>query len=259
MSHTLSFHWPDVLNQHITQLYHESQNLDVNEFVQFAMRLLSELADSTEVSWQVSDIHSVHSTCLVGREMDHLGECSVVLDAYSVRHSFNVHTTGRRFSAAEDSSLRFFCDHMVAALNQNIRAHIKRNDEDAIATLDGVVMFGTESFLAAILDVKALMISVNENQNEAGKASLLEQGEKVLFSEIEGNLVFTSLFDMSAYKERLTKRELLVACLIGQMKSNADIAERLMVSVKTVENQLTKIYSKLDISNRAELVSLLNR
>jgi len=71
--------------------------------------------------------------------------------------------------------------------------------------------------------------------------------------------LLASITDMSAYADCLTAREIQVAFLIGQFFSNAAIAGALGISVKTVENQLTRIYQKLTLRNRSELVAQLNQ
>ena len=64
--------------------------------------------------------------------------------------------------------------------------------------------------------------------------------------------------DYSEKLTLLTERELVIAYLIGNLLSNNEIAEQLEISVKTVENQLTSIYRKLQLRNRSELVARLN-
>lgn len=49
----------------------------------------------------------------------------------------------------------------------------------------------------------------------------------------------------------LTKREKEVALLVAEGLSNREIAFTLCISEKTVENHLTEIYSKLNISGRS--------
>jgi len=55
----------------------------------------------------------------------------------------------------------------------------------------------------------------------------------------------------------LTRREQEVAALACQGLSNADIAERLVVSVRTVESHLYSAYGKLGVSDRAGLPAVL--
>jgi DNA-binding NarL/FixJ family response regulator len=58
---------------------------------------------------------------------------------------------------------------------------------------------------------------------------------------------------------RLTAREREVATLAAAGRSNKQIAEQLSLSVRTVENQLCRVYEKLDLTGREELVRALAR
>ncbi|WP_370325441.1 response regulator [Euzebya sp.] len=53
----------------------------------------------------------------------------------------------------------------------------------------------------------------------------------------------------------LTEREIDVVNLIAQGRSNAEIAEALFVSEKTVKNHINRAYAKLGVSNRAEAIA----
>ncbi len=55
----------------------------------------------------------------------------------------------------------------------------------------------------------------------------------------------------------LTKREREVAVLAATGITSKDIADRLFVSVRTVDNHLGRVYDKLGISSRAELAVIL--
>jgi DNA-binding CsgD family transcriptional regulator/tetratricopeptide (TPR) repeat protein/RecA/RadA recombinase len=57
----------------------------------------------------------------------------------------------------------------------------------------------------------------------------------------------------------LSKRELTIARLVHEGLSNRQIAEQLSISVKTVENHLTNIFRRLEISSRAQLATLIER
>jgi DNA-binding NarL/FixJ family response regulator len=57
----------------------------------------------------------------------------------------------------------------------------------------------------------------------------------------------------------LTPREREIATLAATGASNREIAERLVVSVRTVENSLQRAYGKLGIRNRAELAGVLQQ
>jgi len=59
--------------------------------------------------------------------------------------------------------------------------------------------------------------------------------------------------------ESLTPSEATIVDLAGQGLTNTQIAERLYVSRRTVESHLGRIYAKLDLSTRAQLVAATAR
>lgn len=71
-------------------------------------------------------------------------------------------------------------------------------------------------------------------------------------SDIGGKL------DLIASDHRLTVREREVMELVYNGFTNNDIAETLYISVNTVKKHIRNIYEKLDVSNRIELVHLIN-
>ncbi|WP_243225007.1 helix-turn-helix transcriptional regulator [Microbacterium sp. CIAB417] len=63
----------------------------------------------------------------------------------------------------------------------------------------------------------------------------------------------------AAWEPLVTERELQVAMLVVEGASNRDIAERLQLSVRTVEVHLGRVFAKLDVRSRAELIVLAHR
>jgi DNA-binding CsgD family transcriptional regulator len=55
----------------------------------------------------------------------------------------------------------------------------------------------------------------------------------------------------------LTGTEQQIADLVASGKSNAEVAQTLSISVKTVEWNLSKIYRKLHVASRTELAAKL--
>ena len=58
--------------------------------------------------------------------------------------------------------------------------------------------------------------------------------------------------------DELTRREREIAELAALGLSSRQIAERLVVSVRTVDNHLQRVYRKLGIARRAELPGLVS-
>jgi DNA-binding CsgD family transcriptional regulator len=59
--------------------------------------------------------------------------------------------------------------------------------------------------------------------------------------------------------ESLTGRELEVARLVGERKTNAEIAAELFLSRKTLETHLRNIFRKLNVGSRVELARAVER
>ena len=57
----------------------------------------------------------------------------------------------------------------------------------------------------------------------------------------------------------LTSRELQVARLVVDRKTNPQIAAELFLSQKTVETHLRNIFRKIDVSSRVELARAVER
>jgi DNA-binding CsgD family transcriptional regulator len=55
----------------------------------------------------------------------------------------------------------------------------------------------------------------------------------------------------------LTERERDVAELVARGRTNREVAAALFLSEKTVENHLSRVYAKLGLRSRAELVAAL--
>jgi len=54
--------------------------------------------------------------------------------------------------------------------------------------------------------------------------------------------------------DELTPRELEVLCLIAQGRRNHEIAERLVISEKTVGNHVSNIFAKLQVNDRSQAI-----
>jgi DNA-binding NarL/FixJ family response regulator len=59
--------------------------------------------------------------------------------------------------------------------------------------------------------------------------------------------------------ETLTQRELEVARLVVDRRTNPEIAAELFLSIKTIESHLRSIFRKLDVTSRYEVARAVER
>ncbi len=59
--------------------------------------------------------------------------------------------------------------------------------------------------------------------------------------------------------ETLTQREVQVARLVVDRRTNPEIAQELFLSVKTIETHMRTIFRKLDVSSRYEVARVMER
>lgn len=83
------------------------------------------------------------------------------------------------------------------------------------------------------------------------------RGKRSLSPEIRHLLTDEEAYTMQV--EPLTSREQEVWQLVAQGLRNNEIAERLHISVKTVESHLTRLYGKLGIQSRAEAIAIAQK
>ncbi len=87
-------------------------------------------------------------------------------------------------------------------------------------------------------------------QITAGKNVLIPPLEEFFGQEVQDTIKEIATY----YHDPLTDREKNVLSLIGSGCSNATIAEVMEINEKTVKNYVTRIYSKLGITNRREAI-----
>jgi len=92
--------------------------------------------------------------------------------------------------------------------------------------------------------------------DEMGMAAFAERARRELLAT--GDTVATRTIRI-ARGAALTSQEDQVARLARDGLSNPEIAERLFISVRTVQYHLSKVFAKLGITSRAELHRILPR
>jgi len=107
----------------------------------------------------------------------------------------------------------------------------------------GARLMAAEAALSAAVGVR--------RAGEARRAAALERRAAALTRHCEGAI--TPALAPLESQLLLSARELEVASLAVGGLSNREIADRLCLSVRTVENQLQRVYEKLGVARRAEL------
>ena len=107
--------------------------------------------------------------------------------------------------------------------------------------------------LHAVLDeIEALRLRPEIDGELAGELDSLERSVRKILGHI-------NVAAAHAEREALSRRELHVLTQLGVGMSNKQIARRLAISEKTVRNHLTKVFDKLDATNRTEAVVIAMR
>lgn len=106
--------------------------------------------------------------------------------------------------------------------------------------------------MEAATDASRLLLAAGYRR----RATAAEAFARQLSDECEG---LTPQFPSTPSGSQLTAREREIAALAALGLSNRDIAERLVVSLRTVENHLSRAFVKLGVTSRRELAEALER
>jgi DNA-binding NarL/FixJ family response regulator len=117
---------------------------------------------------------------------------------------------------------------------------------DAFEAL-GLWLYAAEASAVAAAEARAA--------GDARRTAAFELRAAALARRCEG-AVSPALRDVESHA-LLSSREAEVATLAAGGMSNREIAARLSLSVRTVENQLQRVYGKLGVARRAELADAL--
>ena len=142
---------------------------------------------------------------------------------------------------------------MIATLKKQnpkikiIALTVHRNDEYVLAALKA----GADGYILKEANYSELITA----------ARTVLKGKHYLSPEISGNLIQGYLDGKGAPPGKLSmgtlsKREREIVALIAEGQTNKQIADRLCISVKTVETHRYKIMSKLNVHNAAALITV---
>jgi DNA-binding CsgD family transcriptional regulator len=159
----------------------------------------------------------------------------------------------RQDTSARLRELAEACDSpLVAARARHAAAARARNARELAGAADDFEALG------AMLLAAEAAVGAAEAWNRAGErraASAALSRSQTLAKVCEGATT-PALFYAAAH-EPLSGREREVAMLAAEGMSSKDIADRLNLSVRTVDNHLQRAYSKLGVASRADLARML--
>lgn len=113
-----------------------------------------------------------------------------------------------------------------------------------------------EEFGATLLAAEAAAEAAHAHRQQGRTGSALTSSNRSR-QLLEGRRIRTPALDLPRMPVPLTVREREVANLAAQGLSNRDIAQRLVVSVRTIDNHLYNLYAKLGVRSRTELAAVL--
>ena len=137
-----------------------------------------------------------------------------------------------------------------------IAAHaVAVRDRDAAGIAAAAHQFEEIGALLSAADAAAQAAVVYERADDRRRSAEAAGTANRLAVECGG--IRTPALDLAAHPLPLTVREREIANLVAAGLSNRDIADRLTVSVRTVEGHLYRACIKLDISDREDLAALI--
>ncbi len=117
--------------------------------------------------------------------------------------------------------------------------------------------YDDEAYVAGLLSAGATGYVLKDEALDSLVAAIrtIAKGESWLSQRIAGRLARKAIAPVSAAEaEPLTPREREVLRLLALGLSNDEIAERLFITKRTVQNHVSNVYGKLDLDSRAEAV-----
>lgn len=263
----------------VASLYHHSQGNSLAEFKRLCYQAISGLIPLGESHWR---IEGIDSTWLHGPETKnpntHLNY-SFLCPQTGLTHDFSFSRSPSHplFTTTEIEQLKAITQHLVEAFRLNRLSHHKRQQQGealnfAMYNQQGACLESDEPFRHAIRALK------NPQQTEKPILDDLtlpfELTPHVPFRHVHFrhnaqaifkidpilDVYFLEVMHLPPYAAaNLTPKEKEVCFYLAKALSNAQIAEQMTLSRKTVENHLSKIYEKLNGCSRSELFVKLHK
>lgn len=129
-----------------------------------------------------------------------------------------------------------------------------RNDGDALAEIAEEVFLAGMPVIAAEAAAAAWTIA---RQTGADERTIAARGRRAQELRSMFTHASTPLLVEAPVELPLSRREREIATLVAGGRTSREVAETLVIGVRTVESHLARVYGKLGIRSRAELAAAL--
>lgn len=178
----------------------------------------------------------------------------------------NRHDKQARFNENEVSISQFMLDRFKQAFHLHIRSKLKRNWQyrrsfQAICNKQGHLIEAQPDFIHCLRqnipdwDQKTLPYVSEDNPTP----TTLDCGNIKIRLNPDGEVLIAEVYQHDPCIESLTPAEQAIASLLIDAMSPKQIAAKLGKQPKTIEHQLKKLYTKLEVFNKTEAIWYLNK
>lgn len=165
-----------------------------------------------------------------------------------------VRTSGRDFSARL-GELAASCDSRLVTARARHAVALRTGDAAELSAVAGD--FGAIGAVLLAAEAEAAAADAYRRAGDQRAATAARRRSAMLAEASEGAATPWLVHADSA--DPLSAREREIAVLAAEGIASKDIAERLFLSVRTVNNHLQHVYTKLGVTSRAELARALER
>ena len=127
---------------------------------------------------------------------------------------------------------------------------------DADEYVVGALAAGADGFL--LKDTQPAEIVAAVRKVADGEAMLSPAVVRTLIQRVRSDSLVDRSAEAGARLEPLTEREREVAVAVGRGLSNADIANELYLSIPTVKGDVSRVFDKLEVTNRAQIAMVVH-
>ncbi|MFE6924506.1 LuxR C-terminal-related transcriptional regulator [Nocardia sp. NPDC057663] len=203
-------------------------------------------------AWVAAAEHSQHAAVELARKAADLAHRTgqFALEAEALHHAARF---GDRTVATRLATVAAHVQGPAAGIYARHAAAFAHADPRALAAVS--LEFETAGLLLAAADAAAQAVPIYDHAGQRRPSAQAAARATALAARCDG--AGTPAITAAARPLPITEREREIAALIGRGLSNRAIAERLCVSVRTVEGHIYRACIKLDATDREQLAKLI--